>query len=222
MGLDGFILKKDSPSCGMERVRVYAEGGGMPHRRGIGFFAQALAEKMPDLPREEEGRLNDPPLREKFIEAIFSHNRWRVLEKRGLTRGALVAFHEAHKMLLLAHDPERYGESGRLVASFGQRPDDEIYRAYRPVFLAAFRKHATVARHVNVIEHLFGYLKTMLNPVEKREVAGAIADYRAGRVPLVVPVTLLRFLVASHGIGYVQGQIYLEPHPKEWMLRNHV
>lgn len=221
-GLDGFVLKKDSPSCGKERVRVYKEQGGMPHRRGVGLFTQALKQVLPDLPLEEEGRLNDLPLREKFIEAIFSHNRWRVLERRGLNRRALIGFHQAHKMLLLAHDPTIYGELGRLVASFGRRPDQEIYDAYRPLFLAAFRKPATVARHVNAIEHLFGHLKTKLTVVEKREVACAIADYRAGCVPLVVPITLLRFLVAAHGVEYVQEQIYLEPHPKEWMLRNHV
>ncbi len=222
LGLDGFVLKKGSPSCGFERVRVYGAPGGMPQRSGVGHFTQALERGLPLLPLEEEGRLHDPPLRERFIEAIFSRNRWRVLVSRGLTRSSLVAFHEAHKMLLLAHDESLYRKLGRLVGSFGQLPDDAIYRDYAPLFAAAFARSATVARHVNVLEHLFGYLKRSVSSVEKRAIAAAIADYRAGHVPLVVPISLLRFLVASHAVEYVQGQLYLEPHPRELMLRNHV
>ncbi len=222
LGLDGYVLKKDSPSCGMERVRVHGAPGGMPQRTGVGHFVQALERRMPLLPLEEEGRLHDPPLRERFIEAIFSRNRWRVLVSRGLSRKALVAFHEAHKMLLLAHDEGIYRRLGRIVGSFGQLPDEEIYRSYAPLFASAFARKATIARHINVLEHLFGYLKKRLSSTEKREIQAAIAEYRAGHVPLVVPISLLRFLVASHDVEYVKGQLYLEPHPRELMLRNHV
>lgn len=222
MGLDGFVLKKDSPSCGMARVRVYGEAGSMPARTGVGHFAQALMRTLPDLPLEEDGRLNDSGLRERFIEAIFSHNRWRVLVSRGLTRGRLVAFHEAHKMLLLSHDEPLYRELGRVVGALGREPDHEVYARYVKNFVAAFRKPASKARHVNVLEHLFGHLKRRLGPREKREIGIAIEDFRAGRVPLVVPVSLLRFLVVAHEVEYVMGQLYLEPHPREMMLRNHV
>lgn len=222
LGLDGYVLKKDSPSCGMERVRVHGAPGGMPQRSGVGHFVQALERRMPLLPLEEEGRLHDPQLREAFIEAIFGRNRWRVLVLRGLSRKALVAFHEAHKMLLLAHDEGLYRRLGKLVGSFGQIPDDEIYRSYAPLFAETFARRATVARHINVLEHLFGYLKKRISTIEKREIASAIAEYRAGHVPLVVPMSILRFLVASHDVDYVKGQLYLEPHPRELMLRNHV
>ena len=222
LGLDGFVLKKDSPSCGMERVRVYP-GPDLPARRtGVGHFARRVADAIPDLPLEEEGRLNDPPLREAFIEAIFAHHRWRTLERRGLGRRELVAFHEAHKMLLMAHDEPGARALGRTVARFGKDPDQAIFEAYRAGFVAAFRKRATIARHVNVLEHLFGHLKRKLSRDEKREVALAIEEYRARRVPLVVPVTLLRFLVTAHGVDYVREQLYLDPHPRELMLRNHV
>lgn len=222
LGLDGFVLKKDSPSCGMQRVRVHGAPGGMPQRSGVGHFAQALERGMATLPLEEEGRLNDPPLRERFIEAIFSRNRWRLLVARGLSRASLVAFHEAHKMLLLAHDQGIYRKLGRIVGSFGRIADEEIHASYAALFAEAFARPATVARHVNVLEHLFGHLKKCVTPIEKREIASAIGEYRAGRVPLVVPVSLLRFLVAAHDVEYVQGQLYLEPHPRELMLRNHV
>ncbi len=221
-GLDGFVFKKDSPSCGMARVRVYSDETPMATRTGVGHFARRVMAAMPGLPVEEEGRLNDPVLRERFIEAIFSHNRWRLLVARGLGRSRLVAFHEAHKMLILAHDERIYRELGRVVAAFGREPDDELYRRYAEGFREAFRRPATTARHVNVLEHLFGHLKNHLAAREKREIRTTIEDYRAGRVPLVVPVALLRFLVEAHEIDYVRGQLYLDPHPREMMLRNHV
>ena len=221
-GLDGFVLKKDSPSCGMARVRVHSEETGMATRTGVGHFARRLMARMPGLPVEEEGRLNDPVLRERFIEAIFSHNRWRLLVSRGLSRGRLVAFHEAHKMLVMAHDESIARDLGRIVAAFGREPDDALYARYADGFLEAFRRPATPARHVNVLEHLFGHLKRHLGTTEKREIRTTIEDYRAGRLPLVVPISLLRFLVEAHEIEYVQGQLYLEPHPREMMLRNHV
>lgn len=221
-GLDGFVFKKDSPSCGVHRVRVHPEEGEMVTRTGVGHFSRVVLDRLPDLPVEEEGRLNDAVLRERFIEAIFCHNRWRVFRQRGPTRRGLVAFHEAHKMLLMAHDEAAARRLGQIVASFGRVPDEEVFDGYGTDFIAAFRRPATVARHVNVLEHLFGHLKRSLGSAEKREIGVAIEDYRAGRVPLVVPVSLLRFLVAAHEIDYVKGQLYLEPHPKEMMLRNHV
>ena len=221
-GMDGFVLKKDSPSCGMARVRVYGEEGSMPSRTGVGHFVQALRRSMPEVPIEEEGRLRDAGLREQFIEEIFCHNRWRNLVSKGLTRGRLVAFHEAHKMLLLAHDQSTYRALGRVVARFGEVPDEEVYRSYRAGFVCAFRKPTTIAQHVNVLEHLFGHVKNNINQAEKREVAASIEDYRASRIPLVVVISLLRFLVAAHNVQYVRGQLYLEPHPRELKLRNHV
>ncbi|MEZ4353324.1 MAG: DUF523 and DUF1722 domain-containing protein [Myxococcota bacterium] len=223
LGLDGFVLKKDSPSCGAHRVRVYDEHVKDGVRRtGVGLFARAVRDAAPDLPLEEEGRLHDPVLRERFIEAVFCSNRWRVYERRGPSRRGLVAFHEAHKFLLLAHDEGLYRELGRWVGRFGQVDDREVHARYRALFFEALRRPATVSRHVNVLEHLFGYLKRVVTPIQKREIAAAIEDYRAMRVPLVVPITLLRFLVHTHEVDYVRGQLYLEPHPRELMLRNHV
>jgi len=223
LDLDGYVLKRGSPSCGMERIRAYRNG--MPGRRNnAGLFAAHLMERWPELPVEEEGRLNDAVLRENFIERVFARNRWRVLAARGLTRRRLVEFHTAHKLLLRAHNEAAYQRLGKLVGSLGRngRIDDrELFRAYEAEFQGALRTHATPKKHANVLQHALGYLKKQLGSAEKREILTAIEDYRAGLLPLIVPLTLLRYDIRRHGIEYLAGQLYFDPHPKELMLRNH-
>ena len=219
--LDGYVLKKDSPTCGMERVRVWGDAG-QPDRRGVGVYARVLMDRLPLLPVEEEGRLNDPVLRENFIQRLFSRHRWRSVVRRGLTRGRLVEFHTAHKLVLRAHNETAYRRLGRLVASAGSRPDAELFAAYAEEFHTALRSRATTKRHANVLYHAAGYLKRVLDTDGRRELTGVIEDYRNGLVPLVVPITLLRHHAHRQRIDYLLGQLYLEPHPKELMLRNRV
>jgi uncharacterized protein YbgA (DUF1722 family)/uncharacterized protein YbbK (DUF523 family) len=220
LGLSGFVLKKDSPSCGMERVKVHS-GKGPGVRDGVGLFAEALMRRMPLLPVEEEGRLNDLALRESFVERVFAHRRLATLFSRRWTLGDLVQFHSAEKLLLLAHRPAAYQTLGRLVAGPKRLPRAEVARAYGEAYTAALRTPATRGRHANVLQHMAGYFKDRLVPAEKAELRDTIADYRRGLVPLVVPLTLLRHHLRLHGASYLEGQVYLEPHPKELMLRNH-
>jgi uncharacterized protein YbgA (DUF1722 family)/uncharacterized protein YbbK (DUF523 family) len=219
--LDGYILKRASPSCGMERVKVYTEAG-MPLKAGAGVFARVLMEKWPNLPVEEEGRLNDAVLRDRFIEHVFCRHRWRTLVRSGLSRGRLVEFHTAHKMVLMAHNEAGYRRLGRIVASAGTIADTELFAAYENEFHDVLMSKANRKRHANVLYHALGYLKKNLDPGEKQELVGLIEDYRNGLVPLIVPITLLRHHVTKHDIGYLTGQLYLEPHPRELMLRNRV
>jgi uncharacterized protein YbgA (DUF1722 family)/uncharacterized protein YbbK (DUF523 family) len=220
LDLDGYILKKNSPSCGLERIRVYRNG--MPVRRNErGMFAAKLTERWPALPVEEEGRLNDPKLRENFIERVFARNRWRALVRRGLTRRRLVEFHTAHKLLIRAHNESAYRRVGRLVGSAGTVSDRELFAAYEEEFQGALRTKATTKKHVNVLQHALGYLKTVLDAVEKREILTSIEDFRRGLLPLIVPLTLLRYNIRRHEVEYLVGQLYFDPHPKELMLRNH-
>jgi uncharacterized protein YbgA (DUF1722 family)/uncharacterized protein YbbK (DUF523 family) len=221
LDLSGYVLKKDSPSCGMERVRVHG-GSGPPARIGVGAFARVLMERLSPLPVEEEGRLHDPELRESFIERVFAYWRWRRFTAATPTRGGLVAFHTAHKLQLLAHQPAAYTRLGRLVAALRGRPLADVVRAYGDGFMAALRVRATRARHVNVLEHMVGYVTRALAADERRELGDVIADYRRGLVPLVVPLTLIRHHVRRQGVAYLADQVYLDPHPRELMLRNHV
>ena len=219
--LSGYVLKKDSPSCGMERVRVYASGG-TPARDGRGLFAAALIARYPHLPVEEEGRLNDPRLRENFIERVFAYRRIRDFFARRWTAGELVAFHTAHKLQLLAHSPRVYAELGRTVARAKAIDRDELREGYEREFMGAMAKVVTPARQVNVLQHIAGYFRDHLDPDSRRELATLIDDYRRGLIPLIVPITLMRHYVRRFEIAYLAGQVYLEPHPKELMLRNHV
>lgn len=220
LDLSGYVFKKDSPSCGMERVRVYGKSG-MPSRRGRGIFAAAFMDTGPLVPVEEEGRLNDPVLREGFIERIFGYRRWRALADAP-ARGALVAFHTAHKFQLLAHSPKHYAALGRMVGGQRAGRPAALVQTYGAAFMEALALPATPAKHTNVLQHLAGFCREHLDGGSRRELADVIEDYRRRLVPLVVPITLLRHHVERHRIGYVLGQTYLNPHPKELMLRNHV
>lgn len=219
--LCGYVLKKGSPSCGMERVRVFNPGG-MPSKSGRGLFAEALLGHFPNLPVEEEGRLYDPRLRENFIERVFAYRRLRTLFAGRWKQGDLVAFHTAHKLLLMAHSPRAYASLGRLVAGGKALPRAELRSRYEADFMAALSEKATTRRQTNVLQHIAGYLRPHLDEPSRKELLALIDDYRLGLVPLVVPVTLIRYFLRRFPIPYLSGQVYLEPHPKELMLRNHV
>jgi uncharacterized protein YbgA (DUF1722 family)/uncharacterized protein YbbK (DUF523 family) len=220
LDLCGWVLKKDSPSCGMERVRVYAKGA--PTKTGVGLFAEALMKRMPLLPVEEEGRLNDPELRENFVERVFAYRRLKDLFRGRWTVGDLVRFHTAEKLLLLAHDTEGYRKLGRIVAQAKEIPRGELPARYGEIFMQAMSKPATLGKQTNVLQHMAGYFKDTLPDEEKAELHDAIRDYRSRLVPLVVPLTLIRHHVRKLRVAYLEGQTHLAPHPKELMLRNHV
>lgn len=218
-GLGGYVFKSKSPSCGMERVKVYDDNG-VPSAAGRGLYAAEIMRAMPLMPAEEEGRLNDPALRENFIERLFAYRRWQDLMADGVTAAGLVAFHTRHKLMLLAHSRERLTELGRLVAEAGARPVAELARDYGRIFMDTLARPAPRGRHADVLFHLQGYLKTALGAPDRQELAALIEDYRLGRVPLIVPVTLLRHHFRRHPDAYVDKQLYLTWAPPDLGLWN--
>ncbi|HKY77622.1 MAG TPA: DUF523 and DUF1722 domain-containing protein [Acidimicrobiia bacterium] len=216
--LCGYVLKRASPSCGMERVKVY-DGDGNLQQPARGLFAAALLERFPELPVEEEGRLNNPLLRDHFLERVFALHRVKRLFAAGWTPGQLVAFHSAHKLVLLAHSPQAYRDLGRLVATAGTADPEDLAAAYRQGFLQAMAVRATTGRHVNVLEHMLGYFKRDLGEASRADIHAAIADYRQGLVPLAVPKALIRHQAIGQRVDYLLGQVYLDPGPKE--LKDH-
>jgi uncharacterized protein YbgA (DUF1722 family)/uncharacterized protein YbbK (DUF523 family) len=229
--LAGYVLKKDSPSCGLERVRVHEPfdslrslraGGSRVTRTGRGLFAEALLREMPNLPVEEEGRLNDPALRENFVERVFAYQRLRALFTGRWTTHSLVVFHSRHKLQLLSHSRQGYAELGRLVADVVKYSRRDVSATYQRVFMATLARLATPGRHSDVLMHAVGHLKRLIQDGDREELLAAIEDHRRGIVPLVVPITLLRHHVRRHDVGYLKDQTYLDPHPRELALRNHV
>ena len=218
MDLTGYILKKDSPSCGMEHVKVY-DTKSAPSKSGQGLFAEALLRRCPLLPVEEEGRLQDARLRENFLERVFAFHRLRRFFASRWQVGDLVTFHTAEKFLVLAHDPAGYQALGRLVAGAKRAAHDRLATAYQGAFMTALKKVATARRHTNVLEHLAGFFKEQLSKDEKQELMGLVRDYRQGLVPLIVPLTLVRYYVRLYDVGYLKGQTYLELLPKELMAQ---
>ncbi len=219
--LGGYVLKSNSPSCGLLRVRVYGADG-VPSRSGRGLFAEALAARFPNLPIEEEGRLCDPRLRENWIERVFAYRRLQSLWGSRWNVRSLVAFHTAHKLVLLAHSPGAYQELGRLVGRAKEVPRQELRCLYHDGFMRALGLPATRGRHANVLQHMAGYFKKQLDEESRRELSGLIRDYRMELVPLIVPLTLIKHHVRTLSVSYLAGQVYLNPHPKELALLNHV
>jgi len=219
--LCGFVFKSDSPSSGMERVKVYSEKG-MPEKKGVGLFARAFMEHFPLVPVEEEGRLHDMKIRENFIERIFTLKRWRAEGLQEKNLGALVAFHTRHKLLILSHSPGHYRTMGRLVAEGKSASPDELFGRYEALLMEALTLKTTPKKNFNVLQHAMGYFKKDLSSDEKQELLEILARYRDGWLPLVVPATLVNHYVRKYGQAYLKEQVYLHPHPLELQLRNHV
>ena len=218
--LCGFIFKSDSPSSGMERVKVY-NAKGMAEKKGVGMFARVFIRHFPLLPVEEEGRLNDSKLRETFIEQIFTLKRWRETMASGRSMKNLVDFHTRHKLLVLSHSPAHAKRMGKLVAEGKQMPIGEATTHYEGLLIEALRLKTTVKKNMNVLEHILGYFKAQLSADEKQEVLEIFDRYRREFVPLIVPVTLLNHYVRKFDQPYLKQQVYLNPHPVALKLRNH-
>lgn len=218
--LCGFVFKSKSPSSGMQAVKVYGPSG-MPVHKGVGIFAGAFMSRFPILPVEEDGRLHDPLLRENFIERVFTYKRWQELLQKGKSIKYLIDFHTDHKLLVLSHSPKHYSALGKLVAA-AKSYTGNLYEEYIRTLMEGLRLIATVKKHTNVLHHIMGYFKKQLSPDEKQELLEVIENYHQQIVPLIVPMTLLSHYVRKYGEPYLERQHYLNPHPMELMLRNHV
>jgi uncharacterized protein YbgA (DUF1722 family)/uncharacterized protein YbbK (DUF523 family) len=223
--LCGFIFKSKSPSSGMERVAVFRPGLPQPVKRGKGLFAREFLRRFPTVPAEEEGRLNDPALRENFVERVFALHRWRSLLAAGLTPGGLVDFHTRHKLLVRAHSPQLYRELGAFVARAatpaGFAEPATVAADYEAALMRALAVRATPKKHADVLLHVLGHFKKRLEADEKREFLETVEAYKLGHVPLIVPVTLANHYVRKYAEPYLARQHYLRPHPAELALRNH-
>lgn len=219
--LDGFILTPRSPTCGLQGVKIYHPNG-HPVNAGPGAFAREILRAWPCLPVEDAGRLNDPRLRENFILRVFIHHEWRTRVRCDLSPAALIGFHTRHKYQLMAHSPQAYRMLGRMLSNLGVDTLDVIADTYFHALMAALAKPSSRQRHANTLQHLQGYLKSFMTPAQKRELSDTIDSYRLGRVPLIVPITLIRHYSVTYpeATRYLATQSYLDPYPAELGLRN--
>ncbi|MEE4678838.1 DUF523 and DUF1722 domain-containing protein [Pseudomonas alliivorans] len=216
----GYIFMQKSPSCGLERVKVYRENGAPVDGGGTGIYARAFCERHPNLPVEEDGRLNDAVLRENFVTRVFAYSAWQQLLRKGVTRRALTEFHSRYKYQLMANDPVQYKALGKMLGSMGRSDPKDIAPQYFSDLMTALKKCATRRTHTNVLQHLAGYLKQTIGAEDKQEIQQLIAQYHQGIVPLIVPLTLLKHHFRQHPDPYVALQVYMQPHPENLSLRN--
>jgi len=220
--LSGYVLKKDSPSCGLERVKVY-DSNDVPARNGTGTYAEVIVSHRPHLPVEEEGRLNDGRLRENFIARIFAYRRLRAMILDGPTRRSLMEFHAAHKYQLMSHNQAGMRRLGKLLGSSSPAASPaRLASEYMDGFTEVMRRGPTRRNHTNALHHAAGHVSESLDSSDRGELAATISEYREGLVPLIVPVVLLRHYVRKLDVPYLRDQTYLWPHPHELMLLNHV
>jgi len=218
--LSGYIFMKNSPSCGLFRVKVYQESGYPAVAPGRGLYARAFTDAHPLLPVEESGRLSDPTLRENFVTRVFAYANWQALKKRGLTSKRLTDFHACYKYVLMAHSPTKYAELGRMLADAGNQKTEELGERYFAALMTTLVLLASRKTHTNVLMHLQGYLKKKISAPEKAELAQIIEQYRTAQLPLIVPVTLLKHHFNNHPDPYISQQAYLQPYPDDLSLRN--
>jgi uncharacterized protein YbgA (DUF1722 family)/uncharacterized protein YbbK (DUF523 family) len=217
--LSGFIFKRGSPSCGMERVKIY-NSKGMPGDTGSGMFAHGVMKAFPHLPTEEEGRLGDPRLRENFLQRVFVYHHWRHQIEPNLSVRELTKFHACIKLTLMSHDQNRARDLGRLAATARDNNLQEIAAEYLEELMAILKIVASRKNHVNVLQHIQGYLKRNLDSDDKAELVDTIMQYGRGEVPLIVPVTLLRHHFRKCPDDYIDNAWYMSPYPMSLKLRN--
>lgn len=220
--LCGFILKSKSPTCGMERVKVYQATNSMYEKKGMGLFAKALRERYPYLPMEEEGRLEDAWLRENFLMQVFAYDAMSQFMKSNPHMKDLVAFHTSYKYLIYAKSPVAYKILGNIVANKKHQPLEEILKEYHQEFLIAINEKGNIAKTYNVLLHIYGYFKSLISKEEKEHVLTAIQEFKEGIIPLIAVIKLLNLYVKRFELSYLKEQKFLNPYPAKLGLRSNI
>jgi len=219
--ISAYVFMSKSPSCGMERVKLYGANGHAA-KNGVGAYARVIMASLPNLPCEEEGRMNDPMLRENFVNRVYAYRRWQSLRADGLVAKELIDFHARHKYMVMTHSQAAYQRLGRLLSNLKGVDLERVADAYEAEFMGALKRRVGRKRHVNALQHIQGYLKTRIDGDDRQELAESIEAYRREEVPLVVPMKLLRHYFRRNPDNYIDRQWYLDPYPESLGLRNSI
>lgn len=221
-GLDGYILMKNSPSCGMTRIKVYQESGYPHEQKGQGIFTAALQKEYPHLPVEEEGRLHDDKLYENFVLRVYAHHNFRheVLDEPSVHK--LIQFHSSYKYVLMAHNQKLYKELGQRLASIDKNQLEQTLADYQSAFMESLSHIASKESHTNTLMHILGYLKKAASAEARQDIHEVILKYHRGEIPLSTPLTLLKHYIKQGGSDYIRAQRYLQPYPERLGLANRI
>ena len=195
--LSGYIFMQQSPSCGVGSAKIYNDKG-HPSTKGNGAFAEKIISELPLLPVTEEGRLNDAGIRENFIASVYAYSEWQQEVSINLSAKKLIDFHSRHKLKLFAHNEQAANKLGLLLANLKGKNLSEIADQYIRVFMQAIKKPITRKCHANILVKLQRFLKNHISAPEKNELNALLSHYRTGVVPLIVPMSLLRFLMRKY------------------------
>ncbi|WP_419769530.1 MAG: YbgA family protein [Candidatus Marinarcus sp.] len=220
--LCGFILKSNSPTCGMERVKVYPEEKGMSEKIGVGIFAQHIKSQYPFLPIEEEGRLEDAWLRENFLMQIFAYFHLFEFLKTEPSVKELIAFHTSYKYIIYAKSHKAYKELGNIVANHAKKDFIMLLELYKDAFLRAISLKGSITNTYNVLLHLYGYFKKEISKEEKCEILETLEEFKKEQIPLIAVIKVLNLYITRFDITYLKTQKFLNPYPKELALRSKI
>lgn len=219
--LCGIIFKSKSPSCGMKSAKAYLDNGFCEGKED-GIFTSICRERFPLLPMEEEGRLQDPWLRENFVMQLFAYDRFENFKNNQPTLKKLVHFHTIHKFLLQSKDERLYRTLGNIVANRDNHPFEVLLPTYELGFKRAISYKSSIKRTRNVLEHLSGFFKKELTKSEKEILHTHIDDFSDKIVPLIVPLSTIHLYAKKYNVPYLLEQCFLDPYPKSLALRSHI
>ncbi|MCH9813852.1 MAG: DUF523 and DUF1722 domain-containing protein [Epsilonproteobacteria bacterium] len=220
--LSGFILKSKSPTCGLERVKIYSKENVNGEKKGMGIFASEIKKRYPYLPVEEEGRLQDPWLKENFMMQVYAYADMQSLLKTATSLQELIVFHTNYKYLIYAKSQQSYKTLGAIVANHHKKSFQEIMTSYEVAFYEAISQKSTRTNNYNIMQHLYGYFKTKVSDGEKQELLVAMKEYKEGILPMIVIIKMLRLYIQKFDVSYLKSQVYLNPYPAELGLRSDV
>lgn len=212
--IDGFILKNRSPSCGIKDVRVYPSIGKVASiKKSTGFFGDAVLRKFPSLPVEDEGRLRNHRIKEHFLTKLFAFTKFRELKKSG-TMADLIKFHTKNKFLLMAYNQRLLKILGNIVANKKKKKIEELMEYYEKNFQYCFSKSPRYTSNINILMHALGYFKKELSSKEKNFLLKSLQQYKMGRIPLCMPISIIKSWIIRFGQEYLMSQTFFEPYPE--------
>jgi uncharacterized protein YbgA (DUF1722 family)/uncharacterized protein YbbK (DUF523 family) len=219
--ISGIIFKSKSPSCGFGSAMIYRTNG-YSKEKSDGLFVKMCKDAFPLIPMEEEGRLNDPWLRENFVMQLFAYDDFEKFKSTDPSMKDLVAFHQSYKFMLQAKNDMMYRELGQIVGNHEGLKFDELLRQYEILFKTAIGQKSSIGKNRNVLEHMAGFVKDKISSVEKEMLHEQIEEYAHKIVPLIAPLSRLYMFAKEYDVEYLLGQKFLHPYPKELALRSDI